>query len=417
MTPGPATGGSGATGGAGAARHAGPDTGSAAAAGAKAAARRSVEERRSDLVALSRALHDDPELCFEEFHAAERLGDALEAAGFTVRRGAYDLPTAVEARVGSGPLSVVICAEYDALPGVGHACGHNLIAAAAVGGGAALAGLADDLGLTVTVLGTPAEEGGGGKVLLLERGAFTGAHAAMMVHPWPEDRLVATCLAVDHVEVRYTGRAAHASASPEQGVNAADAIVVAQVAIGLLRQHLRHGDQVHGIVTKGGDAANVVPAETTGRFMVRAGTLEDLAVLRPRIERCFEAGALATGSTLEIRDLSPTYSHFVADDALMSSWRRNAGELGRHYPRDDDGEPPPTISTDMANVSLAVPSIHPMIGVESHGAVNHQAEFAEACVGPSAEQALFDGALGMAWTAIDAATDASLRTHLLAGTA
>jgi metal-dependent amidase/aminoacylase/carboxypeptidase family protein len=252
---------------------------------------------------------------------------------------------------------------------------------------------------------------------MLERGAFADAHAAMMVHPWPEDRLVATCLAVDHLEVHYTGRAAHASASPEQGINAGDALVVAQVAIGLLRQHLGRGDQVHGIVTKGGDAPNVVPADSTGRFMVRARTLEELAVLRPRIERCFEAGALATGSALEIRDLSPTYSHFVADEPLLETWRRNAEELGRHYRRDGSGEAPPTISTDMANVSLAVPSIHPMIGVESHGAVNHQAEFAAACVGPSAEQALVDGALGMAWTAVDAATDPALRRHLLARTA
>jgi amidohydrolase len=383
-------------------------------AAAKSAAQQVVEARRPELVALSRALHDEPELCFEEVRAARRVGDMLEGAGFDVEPGPYDLPTAVRGRVGSGPLSIVICAEYDALPAVGHACGHNLIAAAALGAGMALAGVADDLGLSVTVLGTPAEEGGGGKVLLLERGAFAGAHAAMMVHPWPEDRLFATCLAVDHVEVRYRGRAAHASASPEKGINAGDALVVAQVAIGLLRQHLRRGDQVHGIVTKGGDAANIVPEESTGRFMVRSSTLETLAVVRPRVERCFEAGALATGCSLEIRDLAPTYSHFVADDALLDAWRRNAADLGRHYAADDRGEPPPTISTDMANVSLALPSIHPMIGVDSGGAVNHQAEFAAACVGPSADQAVFDGALGMAWTAVDAATDGALRDHLVA---
>ena len=388
--------------------------GPAGADGAKAAARRVVDERRSALVALSRAVHDEPELCFEEVRAAERLSDALDESGFAVARGAYDLPTAFEARAGTGPLSIVICAEYDALPAVGHACGHNLIAASALGAGMALAGMADDLGLTVTVLGTPAEEGGGGKVFLLERGAFAGAHAAMMVHPWPEDRLEATCLAVDHVEVRYTGRAAHASASPEQGVNAGDALVVAQVAIGLLRQHLRRGDQIHGIVTKGGDAPNIVPEETLGRFMMRAPSLDDLALLRPRIERCFEAGAVATGASLAIRDLAPVYSHFVGDDALLAAWRRNAEELGRRYAGDDAGTPPPTISTDMANVSLAVPSIHPMIGIDAGGAVNHQAEFAAACVGPSAEQAVTDGAIGMAWTAIDAATDPALREHLLA---
>jgi len=383
---------------------------------AKRAARRATEDLQPALVGLSRAIHDEPELCFEEVRAVQRVGDMLDEAGFEVERGPHDLATAVRGRVGSGPLSIVICAEYDALPAVGHACGHNLIAAASLGAGIALAGMADDLGLSITVLGTPAEEGGGGKVLLLERGAFEGAHAAMMVHPWPEDRLVATCLAVDHIEVHYTGRAAHASASPDQGVNAADAMVVAQVAIGLIRQHLHRGDQVHGIVTKGGDAPNIVPQETRGRFMVRARTLEDLALLRPRIERCFEAGGLATGSTLEIRDLAPTYSHFVSDDLLLEAWRHNAEELGRHYGADERHEARPTISTDMANVSLAVPSIHPMIGIESHGAVNHQAEFAAACLGPSAEQAVFDGALGMAWTAIDAATDDTLRAHLLART-
>jgi amidohydrolase len=388
--------------------------GGGGATAAKRATRRAVEEHRAALVALSRAVHDEPELCFEEVRAAQRVGDLLAQSGFDVERGPYHLPTAIEGRAGSGPLSIVICAEYDALPAVGHACGHNLIAAASLGAGVALANVADDLGLTVTVLGTPAEEGGGGKVLMLERGAFDGAHAAMMVHPWPEDRLVATCLAVDHVELRYRGRAAHASASPEQGVNAADALVVAQVAVGLLRQHLRRGDQVHGIVTKGGDAPNIVPEETLARFMVRASTLDDLALLRPRIERCFEAGALATGCALELRDLAPTYSHFVADDALLAAWKRNAEDLGRRYSADERFEARPTISTDMANVSLAVPSIHPLIGIESHGAVNHQAEFAAACLGPSAEQAVFDGALGMAWTAVDAATDPGLRDHLLA---
>ena len=338
----------------------------------------------------------------------------LSEAGFAVEHGVFDLPTALRATAGSGPLSVVVCAEYDALPGVGHACGHNLIAASAVGAGVGLASMADDLGVTVTVLGTPAEEGGGGKVLLLERGAFAGAHAAMMVHPWPEDRLEATCLAVDHVEVTYTGREAHASASPEKGINAGDAFVVAQVAIGLLRQHLQRGDQVHGIVTKGGDAPNVVPKEATGRFMVRALDLDALAALRPRIERCFEAGALATGASLTIRDLAPTYSHFVADEALLGSWRHNAEALGRRYVADDAGEAPPTISTDMANVSLAVPSIHPMVGLDSAGAVNHQPAFAAACLGPSAEQAMLDGAVAMAWTVIDAATDPALRDHLLA---
>ncbi len=381
---------------------------------AKSATRARVETARADLVALSGRIHDAPELCFDEHRAAAWVAEALDGGAFSVETGVYDMPTALEARAGSGPLSIVICAEYDALPGIGHACGHNLIAASAVGAGLALAAVADDLGITVTVLGTPAEEGGGGKVLLLERGAFDAAHAAMMVHPWPEDRLAATCLAVDHLAIRYTGRDAHASASPEKGINAGDAFVVAQVAIGLIRQHLDPGNQVHGIVEKGGDAPNIVPKEATGRYMVRARSLEDLAVLRPRIEHCFEAGALATGATLEIRDLSPTYSHMESDDGLLAKWRTNAEALGRRYRADEDGSARPTISTDMANVSLALPSIHPMIGVDARGAVNHQPEFAAACLGPSAEAALVDGAVAMAWTAVDAATDPALRDRLLA---
>jgi amidohydrolase len=386
-----------------------------AAAAAKTAARRTVEVNREGLVSLSRDIHDEPELSFEENGASARVAAILAEGGLAVETGICGLPTAVSACAGSGPISAVVCAEYDALAGVGHACGHNLIAAAAVGAGIALARIADDVGLSVKVLGTPAEEGGGGKILLLERGAFDGAHAAMMVHPWPEDRLGAGCLAVDHLEVRYIGREAHASAAPERGRNAGDALVIAQVGIGLLRQHLRPSEQVHGIVTKGGDAVNVVPKEAIGRFMVRARGLDELALLRPRIERCFEAGALATGTELEIRQLSPTYSQFVSDEGLLAAWRRNAEELGRRYPADDAGDPLPTLSTDMANVSLAIPSIHPLIGLDAHGASNHQPEFADACVGPSAEQALMDGAIALAWTAIDAATDRPLRDRLLSG--
>jgi amidohydrolase len=384
---------------------------------AKASAAAVVDSARDTLVGLSRSIHERPELCFEEYVSSDLVADVLADSGLAVTRGISDLPTALEARAGSGPLQLVICAEYDALPGIGHACGHNLIAASAVGATLALAPLADDLGISLRLLGTPAEEGGGGKILLLDRGAFAGAHAAMMVHPWPSDHLGATCLAVDHFTVTYRGRDAHASASPERGINAGDAFVVAQVAIGLIRQHLERGNQVHGIVDSGGSAPNVVPDLATGRYMIRALSLEDLDRLRPRILSCFQAGASATGATLETESLAPVYSHFEPDGPLLSSWRANAEELGRSYAEDDAGLPLPTISTDMANVSLAVPSIHPLLGIQSGGAVNHQPEFAAACLGPSAELALRDGAVGMAWTAIDAASDPDLRDHLLARSA
>ena len=344
------------------------------------------------------------------------MAETLRAGGLEVTEGVYDLPTALESKAGGGELVVAVCAEYDALPEVGHACGHNIIAAMAVGAGLALAEVADDVGLTVRVLGTPAEEGGGGKVLMLERGAFAGVHAAMMAHPWPTERLTATCLAVAHFDVRYAGREAHASAAPWQGVNAQDALTVAQVGLGLLRQQLPPGDQVHGVVRASSGAANVIPASITARYMVRSRTAAGLAALRPRVEACFEAGALATGCSLEYEELSPVYSHMEPDPALLATYRANAEALGRRFEADDAGTPLPTFSTDMANVSLAVPTIHPLIGIETNGAVNHQREFAAACVTASADAAVRDGAVALAWTAIDAATDPALRERLLART-
>ncbi|HXZ62133.1 MAG TPA: M20 family metallopeptidase [Acidimicrobiales bacterium] len=386
----------------------------APAAAAKEAAAAVVDRHLDGLVALSHAVHGTPEVCYGETRSARTVAEALRAGGLPVHEGVYDLPTALEAQAGTGELVVAVCAEYDALPDVGHACGHNIIAASAVGAGLALAAVADELGLSVRVLGTPAEEGGGGKILMLERGAFAGVHAAMMVHPWPTERLTATCLAVAHYDVRFRGHAAHASAAPWEGVNAQDALTVAQVAIGLLRQQLAPGDQVHGVVTEGMGAANVIPAEVTARYMVRSRTADGLAALRPRVDACFEAGALATGCSVVFEELSPVYSHMEVDGGLLAAYRANAEALGRCFDADDAGTPPPTLSTDMANVSLAVPSIHPLMAIDAHGAVNHQREFAAACVTPSADAAVRDGAVALAWTAIDAATDPELRRRLLA---
>ncbi len=382
----------------------------------KDTARAVVEERAGDLVALSHDIHDHPETAYEEHRASAAAARLLADGGFTVTGGVAGMPTAFSAEVGSGPLVVAVCAEYDALPEVGHACGHNIIAASAVGAGLALAPVADELGLTVRVLGTPAEEGGGGKVVMLEHGLFDDVHAALMVHPWPYDRLQATCLAVTHFDVHFTGRTAHASAAPWQGINAGDAMVIAQVALGLLRQQLPPGDQVHGVVTQGGEAANIIPATVSGRYMARSLTAGGLAALEPRVQACFRAGALATGVEVRFEPLAPDYSHMESDPALLGAYRANAERLGRTFPRDDDGSAPPTFSTDMANVSLAVPTIHPLLGIETHGAVNHQPEFADACVTASADAAVRDGAVSMAWTVIDAAEPGPLRDRLLAGT-
>src|ERR1700728_927007 len=302
-----------------------------ASASAKEAAAAVVDRHLDQLVALSHSVHAPPELCFGETTSARAVAETLRAGGLSVHEGVYDLPTALESRVGDGDLVVAVCAEYDALPDVGHACGHNIIAATAVGAGLALASVADELGLSVRVLGTPAEEGGGGKVLMLERGAFAGVHAAMMVHPWPTERLTGSCLAVAHYDVHFGGREAHASAAPWEGVNAQDALTIAQVAIGLLRQQLRPGDQVHGVVTKSSAAANVIPASVTDRYMVRSRTAHGLDALRPRVEACFEAGALATGCSVTYEELAPVYSHMEADPVLLQAYRGNAEALGRHF--------------------------------------------------------------------------------------
>src|SRR5262249_46112534 len=303
------------------------------------------------LVALSHRIHAHPELGFEEERAAAWLGEALDAAGFAVERGAGAPPTAFGARAGSGPLQVAVCAGYDSLPGIGPARGHNLIAAIAVGAAIGAKRVADDVGLTIRVIGTPAEEAGGGKVLLMERGAFDGVHAAMMVPPAPMDVVEPVTLAWSSFEVCYHGRAAHASAFPELGINAADALTVAQTAIGLLRQHMREADRVHGIVTRGGEAPNVVPAETRASYIVRAHTLGDLAEIQEKVPRCFQAGALATGATLEIRDASPPYAEVRHDAAIAAIYRRNAEAVGRQFPDLGRILERAAGSTDMGNIS------------------------------------------------------------------
>ena len=379
----------------------------------KQAARSEVERSRERLVDLSHRIHAHPELGFEEERAAEWLCEALAEGGLRVEQGIAGLSTAFAATAGAGPLRMVVCAEYDALPEIGHACGHNVIAAAAVGAGLALAKVADDAGLSVTVLGTPSEEGGGGKIVMLEAGAFEGAHAAMMVHPAPFEATEFPIIAATSVDIRYTGREAHASAFPELGINAADALVVAQVAIGLLRQHIRGTDRIHGIVTHGGDAQNVVPARAEAQWMARSSTIRELEDLLPKVLRCFEAGALATGATLEVTPYPP-YAEMRADPDLLALYRSNAEALGRTFPDLGEALRRAAGSTDMGNVSQVVPSIHPAIEIDGAGAVNHQAAFAAACATASADRAVFDGAVAMAWTTIDAAADGPVRERLLA---
>lgn len=391
---------------------------------AKTAARERFKESERHLIDLSHRIHAHPELGFEEERAAAWMCETMADAGFSVERGICGMPTAFAARAGSGPLHLAICAEYDCLPGIGHACGHNIIATMGAGAAIAAAKVADDVGLTITLLGTPAEEvcNGGGKILLLERGGFQNVHAAMMAHPAPIDMSTPQIIAAAMFEVHYTGKEAHASAFPELGINAADAITVAQTAIGLLRQHIRDTDRIHGIVIKGGDAPNIIPAHTAVRYFARAKTLDRLSELLPRVHRCFEAGAIATGCKYEITSGDKPYAEMRHDYEIAAIYRRNAEALGRVF-----ADPEPAVvakggggsramgagSTDMGNVSLQLPSIHPLIGINSAPAVNHQPEFTAACATPDADRAVVDGALAMAWSAIDIASDAALRQRLI----
>ncbi|MBZ5607332.1 MAG: M20 family metallopeptidase [Acidobacteriia bacterium] len=381
---------------------------------AKSAARERFESARAGLIELSHRIHAYPELGFEEEKSSAWLCEWLADAGFAVEKGICELPTAFRARFGTGPLHVGICAEYDCLPGIGHACGHNIIAASALGAALAAAKVADEVGLTVSVIGTPAEEVGNasGKILLLERGGFRGIHAAMMVHPAPFDLLRAKIIAASMFEVHYTGKESHASAFPELGVNAADALTIAQTALGLLRQHIRSSDRIHGIVTNGGAAPNIVPAHTSAKYIIRAETLDQLRELRPRVHRCFEAGELATGAKVAITGGDKPYAEMRHDEQMAALYRRNSEALGRPFPNLGEWETRPTASTDMGNVSLAMPSIHPLIGINSLPAVNHQPEFAAHCITADADKALGDGALAMAWTCIDLASEPDVREGL-----
>jgi amidohydrolase len=381
----------------------------------KEIARQRVERAHEALVGLSHWIQANPELNFEETMACGWLVEWLEKAGFDVQRNVADLDTAFVGTYGTGRLHVAIVAEYDALPEVGHACGHNVIAASAIGAGIALAAVAEDLGMQVSVIGTPAEEGGGGKIIMVERGVFDDVHLALMVHPGPSDLLEPDVLAAQSLEITYMGKPAHAGSFPERGINASDAMVIAQVAMGLLRQSLLPGDRVHGIVTSGGEALNIIPARVTAEWMIRATTAARLAEVREKVRRCFEAGALASGAQLDIVE-RPVYADVRHDHALTALYAKNMAALGRSLegrPGDPKRLDMNKFSTDMGNVSYVTPSIHPILGIDSAPAVNHQPEFTAATISPAADQAIYDGAVAMAWTAIDAAADADLRRRLL----
>ena len=372
-----------------------------------------VERHADSLRALSRGIHAEPELAFAEHRSAAKVADLMAAEGFALERGVAGLDTAFTATYGAGELVIGLCAEYDALPELGHACGHNIIAAASAGAALALREVAETLDVTVKLIGTPAEESGGGKVLLLRAGVFDDVAIAMMVHPAPRETCAATSLATTELALRYLGKASHAAAAPHKGRNAADALTLVQVAVGLLRQHLEARQMLHGIVTHGGAAPNVVPADTSALYCLRAPDVESLHQLETRVRACFEAGALATGCVHEVTQVCPVYTDLVPDPWLAAAYRRAITGLGRSPMSPENERLGQAASTDMGNVSRALPAIHPTIAIDCGDAVNHQPEFAAACATPSADRAVCDGALALALTGLAAATDDAQRERLI----
>ncbi|GGR28274.1 M20 family metallopeptidase [Agromyces mediolanus] len=377
--------------------------------------REAVEAERERLVALSHAIGNDPELAFEERRAAERVAGFLEAEGFAVTRGAYGLETAVEAVYGEGATTVAVVGEYDALPGVGHACGHNLIAAAGVGAAVGLKAVAERLGIRVKFLGTPAEELGGGKILMLERGAWDDATFSLMVHGGPFAQVVSRGFrsqAFERIIATFRGRAAHAAAAPHEGVNAGDAITLSQVGLGLLRQQLPKTVVVGSFVVEAGGATNVIPETGVLEVEIRGNTEEEWHDARARVRRALEGAALASGCTLEIEQPELPYAPLAPDDELCRLFDEAMEELGYELmpvPAGTTGG-----STDMGNVSQYLPAIHPMIALLGVEAVPHHHSFAQAALSPAGDTAAVDGAVALALAAAAAVEDDGIRERLLA---
>jgi len=365
-----------------------------------------VESLSAELLALSHAIHQEPELALEEFKAVARLTDAVAQHDLPVQRESFGLKTAYVSEFGrdAGP-TIAILSEYDALPGVGHACGHNIIATAGLGATLALAKLGARLPGRVRYLGTPAEERFGGKEMVAREGAFDGVDAAMMIHPSNLNITTMPCIAISEVEVTYHGRASHASAMPYRGLNALDAVVSAYQSIAQLRQHIRNTERIHGIITEGGLAANIVPERAACRFYVRAADVHDLAVLKKRVQACFEAGALSTGCTADVRWGSTDYLDLKTNWPMAGAFEKNAVALGREFFPLKDIPAGFAGSTDMGNVSHRVPSIHPMFAVAPAGVIIHNAEFATWAQSPQGDQGVIDGAKAMAMTALDLMMD------------
>ena len=361
------------------------------------------------LIDISHTLHDNPEITFEEHKSAELLTNELEEQGFDVQRGVAGLDTAFIATYGQGEPVVALLAEYDALPKIGHACGHNLIATWAVGAGIALRRALPDVQGTIKVIGTPAEEGGGGKVTMAEAGIFAGLDAAIMMHPRDTTYLDRGSLAVTPYEIEFFGKPAHASSAPERGINALDALLQVFFSVNQLRQAFRPHTRIHGVILKGGDAANVIPDYTAASFLVRANDQAYLEELNKRFVDIVNAAALATGATVKITE-GLSYQQRVCNTGLVELFRDNLTALGVDYE-----VPPPDAgvgSSDIGNVSQLVPTIHPYLQICEKGIGGHTTEFAEAAKSERADQLTATGATVLAWTAADVLLNSEARAHL-----
>lgn len=371
-----------------------------------------IDKRAADLIEISREIHAHPELNFDEHFAHNILSEYIADAGMNVTRGAFELETAFDVAIkgGTGPTVAVLC-EYDALPGIGHACGHNIIAAAGLGAGVALSAVVELCGGSLRLMGTPAEEGGGGKVEMARKGAFENVDAAMMIHPADCDLARMNAIAIQQLIVRYEGLAAHAAVSPDKGKNALDAAVLGYMNIAALRQHIRPTERVHGIFTKSGEKPNIVPRQAEMDWYVRSDNIESLQPLKKRVAKCLEAGAMAADCTINFEWQKNTYADLVDNLPLLNSYIQNSAQFGRiltsEYLAGTGGG-----STDMGNLSYLVPSIHPMLQVAPSGVSLHSAEFAEYTAGDAANAAILDGAKIMAMTAIDMWLSDSLQAQV-----
>jgi len=362
-----------------------------------------IDELADSLWELALRIHAHPEVAFQEHRAATWLTEVLEEAGFQVERPYAGLETAFRAEhpgAQPGP-AVALLAEYDALPELGHACGHNLIAAIAVGAALGLAPFKADLPGRLVVLGTPAEEGGAGKILLIRAGAFRDIDLAMMVHPGSHTLVGRGSLAITEVKIEFHGKPAHASATPEQGINALDAVIQTFNALNALRQHIKDGARIHGIITHGGVKPNIVPEYAAANFYVRAAENDYRDELVEKLKRCAEGAALATGAKLTFQKAGHEYKAMNPNRPLAEAFRRHIEELG--YPVE---EPSGGMgSTDMGDVSWEVPAIHPYIKITEGEVPGHSHEFAQAAKSERARKALIAAAKAVAATCLDVWTE------------